>query len=276
MHVNKQKKSIGVKSMNEHFEMMPMIEPNRLFITEHHDHVVYEYYLMGSIGHPEKYLDLCHALRTAGPQDIFILRLNSGGGEVRTGNQIINALKESQAETVGFIEHDCGSMTTFIFLACQRWGVSKYAEWFSHTVSGGNYGKESETFEASQFLRKQTHKRIQEEYSNFLTDDEIQSILRGSDVYLDSDEIMERLEVFDEARANAPCDCGNPLCGIEEDQPSFDELVESAVTRALEQYEKKKANDEKKAARKAKPKTSKVTVEADSLTITGDVSLKSE
>jgi len=242
-----------VKTLNENFEMMPIIEPNRLFITEHHDHVVYEYYLMGSIGHPEKYLDLCHALRTAGPQDQFILRLNSGGGEVRTGNQIINALKESQALTIGYIEHDCGSMTTFIFLACDTWAVSKYAEWFSHTVSGGNYGKECETFEASQFLRRQTHKRVEEEYRNFLTSVEIDSILKGSDVYLDSEEIMERLEVFQEARESMPCDCGDPMCGVQEDQPSFEDMVKAAVAAGIAEHEKNKSAAEKKAARK-KPK----------------------
>lgn len=256
MHVNKQKKSIGVKSMDSVNEIkaMPFMEPNKLFVTEHHDHVAYEYYLVGEIGHPEDYLELCHALRNCGPQDQFLIRINCVGGQVRSGNQIINAIKESPALTIGFIEHDCGSMATFVFLACDTWGVSPYAEWFGHTVSSGNWGKESETFEAAQFLRKQTHTRIQREYSAFLSEQEISKLLEGSDIYLNSDEIMDRLEVFQEARESMPCDCGNPLCGVEEDQPSFDELVESAVTRALEQYEKKKADAEKKAARKAKPK----------------------
>lgn len=185
---------------NEDMKILPLMQPNKLFVTEHHDHVLYEYYLLGNIGDPEDYIDLCHALRTAQPQDQFILRFNSGGGQVRTGNQIANAISESEALTIGFIEHDCGSMTTFLFLACDTWGVSKYAEWFSHTVSGGNYGKECETYEASVFLRKQTHKRIREEYKNFLSETEIEKILTGTDIYLDADEIMNRLELFAEAR----------------------------------------------------------------------------
>lgn len=265
MHAKKLKKNIGVTSMNSANEIkaMPFMEPNKLFITEHHDHIAYEYYLVGEIGHPDEYLDVCHALRNCGPQDQFLIRINSVGGQVRSGNQLINAIKESQALTIGFIEHDCGSMATFVFLACDTWGVSPYAEWFGHTVSAGNWGKESETFEAAQFLRKQTHTRIQREYNAFLSPEEIDSLLKGSDIYLNSDEIMDRLEVFQEARESMPCDCGDPMCGMQEDQPSFDEIVRKAVADGVAEYEKKKAQAEAKAARK-KPsaKTQKALDEA--------------
>ncbi len=237
-------------------KMMPFMEPNKLFITEYHDHVRYDYYLVGEIGDPEEYMELCHALRSCSPADQFFIRFNCPGGQVRTGNQIINALKECPATTIGFIEHDCGSMATFVFLACDTWGVSPYAEWFSHTVSGGNWGKESETFEASQFLRRQTHSRVRNEYSNFLTDQEIDLLLKGADYYFNADEIMERLEVFDEAREAQGCsnpDCQE--CGMErEPEPNFEELLSKAVAEGIAQHEKKKAAAEKKASRTKAPK----------------------
>lgn len=223
------------------------LQPNKLFVTDCGDHILYEYYLVGNIGDPEDYLELCHALRSARTEDKFVLRFNSGGGQVRTGNQIINALEESEALTIGFIEHDCGSMATFIFLKCKTWGVSKYAEWFSHTVSGGNYGKENETFEASQFLRKQTHKRIREDYKFFFDESEIESLLKGTDIYLGADEIMDRLELYAEAR--------DEEMGVEQDEmKSLDEMiadaVESTLHRVLDQREKKAQQAAKKAAKK--------------------------
>jgi ATP-dependent Clp protease, protease subunit len=220
--------------MNEEMKLMPMLQPNKLFVTENRDHTLYEYYLVGTIGDPEEYIDLCNALRAARPEDRFVLRFNSGGGQVRTGNQILNALHECEATTIGFIEHDCGSMCTFLFLACNTWGVSKYAEWFSHTVSGGNFGKECETFEASQFLRRQTHKRIKEEYAGFLTDQEIDKILTGTDIYLDSDEIMERLNTYAEARDSQGCD--DPECSDcnQDSMPSIDSIIEDAVASGVE------------------------------------------
>ena len=221
--------------MQDDFNMMPLLQPNKLFVTENRDHTLYEYYLLGDIGDPEDYIDLCHALRSARPEDKFILRFNSGGGQVRTGNQILNALHECEALTIGFIEHDCGSMCTFLFLGCVTWGVSKYAEWFSHTVSGGNYGKECETFEASQFLRRQTHKRIREEYKSFLTEEEIEKILTGTDIYLDSEEIMSRLDGFAEARDAEGC--GDESCTDcnQEPMPSIDSIITDAVSSGVEQ-----------------------------------------
>lgn len=253
-------KNTGVTSMNE-TAIMPLLQPNKLFITENRDHTLYEYYLLGPIGDPEDYIDLCHALRTARPEDKFVLRFNSGGGQVRTGNQILNALHECEALTIGFIEHDCGSMCTFLFLGCTTWGVSKYAEWFSHTVSGGNFGKECETFEASQFLRRQTHKRIREEYAGFLTEDEIEKILTGTDIYLDADEIMERLVTFDEARMSS-CSCED--CeGMECTEPfdlmqEIDNRVAQGVEKALDKILKKYTLTEKpKPSRKTPSRKTK-------------------
>lgn len=232
-------------------KIMPFMEPNKLFVTEYHDHLRFDYYLVGEIGNPEDYIELCHALRSSAPADEFFIRFNSGGGQVRSGNQILNAIHECPAITIGFIEHDCGSMCTFLFLACDTWGVSKYAEFFSHTVSGGNFGKESETFEASQFLRRQTHKRVREEYQNFLTPDEIDSLLKGSDYYFNADEILERLEVFSIAREAEGCEVGGCTeCEEEEEQGhSLQDIVKEAVSAGIEAYEKAKLKKETKAAK---------------------------
>lgn len=238
--------------MEDDIKMFPMMQPNKLISTDCGDHVLYEYYLVGSIGNPDDYIELCHALRSARQEDHFIIRINSGGGQVRSGNQIINAIQESEAVVVGFIEHDCGSMATFIFLACDSWGVSKYAEWFSHTVSGGNYGKECETYEAAQFLRKQTHKRIREEYANFLHPEEIEAILTGTDIYLDSDEVMERLENFDKMRAERE---SAEMEGYEP-PPTIEDMMLNAAKKALVEHEAEKAKKEakaRKAAEKKKP-----------------------
>lgn len=214
-------------------------ESNRLFQTEYRG-VSYEYYLTGEIGDPEEYNDLCNLLRSANENDEIIIRINSGGGQVRSGVQIINAIEESSASVIGYIEGDCMSMATFIFLACDGFGVSKWAEFMAHTCSSGSYGKEHETFEQAAFLRKQTHKRIREGYKYFMTDSEIERIVAGQDVYLDADEISERLPYYVEMRqADRDAEqqeayeryvetagCGNPDC---EESP----LTEEEITKLL-------------------------------------------
>lgn len=242
-------------------KFLPMFQPNKTFTTEFRG-VRYEYYLTGEIGPAEDYVDLCNILRTASEQDEVVLRIRSGGGSVHTGNMIINAINESQANVIGFIESDCGSMATFIFLACHTWGVSESAEFFCHTCSYGTWGKEHENFTQAEFIRKQAHKQMRHRYKNFLSESEIESVISGADVYLDADEIMERLGPYAEARANEPCNCGDSSCprspenlAMLEDE-EFDEetpTLESIIEKAVEEGVKKAlAARDKKEAQKAK------------------------
>lgn len=221
--------------------IMSALPKSNMFTTEFRG-VRYEYYLTGNIGEPEEYLEMCNTLRTAGPQDEIMIRINSGGGFVHTGNMIINAIEESEASVIGFIESNCGSVATYIFLACSGWGISSSAEFFAHTCSSGNFGKENETFEHAAFLRKQTHKMIRSRYNQFLTPDEIEGVILGSDVYLDSDQIAERLEVYAEFKQSA---CDNPDCntccsneeGIQAEATleefDFDDMIASAVEKGI-------------------------------------------
>lgn len=220
--------------MSDDFKLLPMMQQNKTFTTEFRG-VRYDYYLTGVIGDPEEYLDLCNILRTASQQDEVVIRFNTPGGQVRTGNMIINAINESEANVIGFIESDCGSMGTYIFLACHTWGVSEAAEFFCHTCSSGSFGKEHETYEQAVFLRKQQHKLMWKRYSNFLTEEEIEKVISGSDVYLDANEIMERLEVYADARDSQGCN--NPECTDcnQDSMPSIDNIITEAVASGVEQ-----------------------------------------
>lgn len=248
--------------MSDDMKLMPLLQQNKTFTTEFRG-VRYEYYLTGPIGAAEDYLDLCNILRSSSSQDEVVIRINCPGGSVNTGNMIINAINESEANVIGFIESECGSMATFIFLACHTWGVSEAAEFFCHTCSYGTWGKEHENFSQAEFLRKQQHKMTRKRYRNFLDDEQIEKLLLGQDVYLDADEIMERLEVYNEARQEVGC--GNPDCldcGEPEELPSIslEEIIKEAVAEVLEAkfpspVAEKKPSTKAPAARKAPKKT---------------------
>lgn len=245
-------------------KIIPLFPKDKTFTTEFRG-VRYDYYLTGSIGDPEEYLDLCNILRSATSQDEVIIRINSGGGQVHTGNMIINAINESEANVVGFIESMCGSMATFIFLACHTWGVSESAEFFSHTCSYGTWGKESETFAQVDFFRKQYNGLMRKRYQAFYSEDEIDTLIRGEDIWLNADQIMERLETYSKARQEAAC--GNPNCQectvgeLDEEDfselPSLEEMIKAAVEEGIAAYDKRKVAAEKKASRK-KPVASEV------------------
>jgi len=180
------------------FEMLPMQSNQDRLLRKDMTVSLYEYYLVGEITEGDNYIDLCDALRSANAQDDFIIRISSGGGLLSTANMIINAIQESQANVHGFIEHNAGSAASLIFLSCDNWSMSDDAELFIHTSSSGNFGKESETYEASIFYRKKIHKMMRKRYTGFLTEAEVDQVLKGADFYFDSNEIGERLETYTE------------------------------------------------------------------------------
>ena len=159
-------------------------------------HSYYEYYLNGVIGEADQYIELISALRDASPTDEFVIRINSEGGDLATALAIINAIKETQAHVVGFIEHLAASAATLIFLNCHSGGVAEDAEMMMHTSSSFYGGKEHEQFSYVSFARKKIHKLLKKHYSGFLSVEEIDRVLKGEDIYLDSDEILDRLEGF--------------------------------------------------------------------------------
>lgn len=260
------------EKLNSEMGLYPFIGNNKTFTTEFRG-VRYDYYLTGNIGEAEDYLDLCNILRTATAQDEVVIRIRSGGGQVNTGNMIINAINESEANVIGFIESDCGSMATFIFLACDTWGVSDTAEFFCHTCSYGSWGKEHENFAQAEFIRKQSHKQMRKRYANFLTEEEIETVISGTDIYLDADEIMDRLDIY--AAAREAQGCGDPNCeecgiGQEDGEKplTIDKIVEDAVNRALQAYDKQKDEAAKKSARKPKTKSPQPAMQPEGFDIT--------
>ena len=52
------------------------------------------FYLSDMIGDPRLYTEMIHTFRTANEQDIISIHLNTGGGRLDTGIQIINAIKD--------------------------------------------------------------------------------------------------------------------------------------------------------------------------------------
>ena len=186
---------------NSDFDILPMFPmsdmSNRLLRNEMSS-TLYEYYLVDEIGEPSDYVELCDVLRSASPNDEVLIRFNSGGGLLSTGDMIINAIKDSQAHVHGYIEHSCGSMATMLFLACHSWSLSESAEFFIHSASGGTVGKEHENYASIMFARKKLHKMVRNRYAGFLTETEIENVLNGQDYYFDSEEIGERLESYTE------------------------------------------------------------------------------
>ncbi len=158
------------------------------------------YYLCGEIEEPQYYTELFYTLRSASETDLIYIHLNSSGGDFNTGLQIINNIRASNARVVTILEARAYSMAALIFLSGDELIVHDNCQLMFHIYSGIFAGKGNEQQAEVKALGTWFEKVMQRLCSPFLSDAEIANILKGSDVWMDSDEIERRLQRIQRTR----------------------------------------------------------------------------
>lgn len=151
------------------------------------------YYLCGELQAPQHYTELFYTLRTATETDLIYLHLNSPGGDFNTGLQIINNMAASEARVVTILEARAYSMAALIFLSGDELFVHDNCQLMLHTYSGVFSGKGNEQQAEVAAVGKWFEKVMGRICTPLLSADEIDGILKGSDFWMDSDEIRRRL-----------------------------------------------------------------------------------
>lgn len=159
------------------------------------------YYISGEIREPQYYTEMFYTLRTANPTDLVFLHLNSPGGDFNTGLQIINNIIASDAQVATVLEARAYSMAALIFLAGDDLVVHDNCQLMFHTYSGIFAGKGNEQQAEGVAVSKWFEKVMNRICVPFLSEAEVGKILRGSDVWMDSDEIHRRLSRMQRAGA---------------------------------------------------------------------------
>jgi ATP-dependent protease ClpP protease subunit len=152
------------------------------------------FYLSEEIADPDAYAELIHRMNIATPADIIFLHLNTPGGRLDTGIQIINAMQNSQAKVVTVLESMAYSLGTLIFLAGDEMVVNDHCMMMFHNFKGGILGKGQELVAQLEATVKWFAALAKKIYVPFLTEDEFDRIIRGEDLWMQSPEIRKRLE----------------------------------------------------------------------------------
>lgn len=146
------------------------------------------------------YRGIVNMLAQANEQDIVIFRINSPGGQFSGLLSLLDAIETTQAMTIADITGQAASAASILALNCDQCVVGKYAEMLAHEVSYGVGGKGSDNLSHVQHIKKISDKLIWGTYEGFLEDHEIESVLNGKELFLDSEEIIERLNKREEYR----------------------------------------------------------------------------
>lgn len=90
------------------------------------------------------------------------------------------------------------SAATMIFLCADGFEVSEHSMFMFHNYSGGTIGKGGEMYDNIMHERKWSEKLLRGVYTDFLTSDEIESILNNKDIWMDGEEVVKRLSALKE------------------------------------------------------------------------------
>lgn len=158
------------------------------------------FYLSGEIGPAIAYTDLLNALSTASEYDVIFLHLNTPGGIFDTGLQIINNIQACKAKVITVLEARAYSMGSLIFLAGDELIVHDNCQLMFHNYSGSLIGKGNEQHAQVIAHGKWFDKVMHRLCYPFLSSEELEAIMRGADIWMDSDEIRRRMQKVIAAR----------------------------------------------------------------------------
>ena len=162
------------------------------------------FYICEEIIEPDAYAEMIHRINIATPADVIFLHLNTPGGNLATGIQIINAMQNSQAKVITVLESMAFSLGTLIFLAGDEMVVNDHCMMMFHNFKGGILGKGQELVAQLDATMKWFQALAKKIYVPFLSEDEFNRILRGEDLWMHSPEIRKRLErVIKQAEAKS-------------------------------------------------------------------------
>jgi len=164
---------------------------------------VHEFYLSGVVEPADEYIEWFDVIRNSGQNDIIKIYINSYGGDLFTAIQFLRVLKETEAAVVVSVEGACMSAATIIFMCADQVEVSEHSMFMFHNYSGGAVGKGGEMIDQLLHERSWSEKLLTDVYEGFLTDAEIASMLDNKDLWMDGEEVVERLENKVKAREEA-------------------------------------------------------------------------
>lgn len=149
----------------------------------------------------DNHIEQIEAIRHAEPNDVIVVFLSScPGGYLSTTQSFINAIVSTDAHVIGVLEGENASAATIIAMQCHELVVTPYSSMMIHSAHGGAVGTTANTERNAVFSAKWIDKLFRDVYKDFLTEEEFIDVNKGLNIYLNDDEISERLKKREEIR----------------------------------------------------------------------------
>lgn len=194
---------------------------------------LYEIDLDDNIVSPSQYREERNILRSAGDNDVIKINFCCDGGQLDTTMSLVANLRSTRAVTVGVLESECHSGASVLFLCCDEHHVAPHTGMLIHEATYGCVNSADKLHRHVDFSKKRLYEVYHDVYKHFLSEDEIDAVLAGQDMWLSAEQIVERLEYRNQQRELEPAHEQDIKENKgEEDYPEFD--VESYVDGKLD------------------------------------------
>ena len=156
-----------------------------------------------AIEHVSQFHTAIQVMEHAKEEDTVEIRLsNCPGGIVDGGDTFIHAMRNTEAHIRVVATGGVHSMATQILLNAGEFELSNGFNALIHTGSGGAIGNTNEYYAKSKFDQEFRVRQFRDAYEGFLTEQEIDDVINGKDIWLDAEGWVERSRKANEYFAN--------------------------------------------------------------------------
>lgn len=192
--------------------------------------------LWEDIGLPSEYQEEIDLIENSGPDDTIVVDICTDGGVMDTAALFNRALRTTAAHTVAVIGPSCSSAGSIIALSCREFVIDNTSSLMLHTSSYGFHpSKDVDIYEHATFSRKSLRRLYEDVYSGFISEEQLEDVIKGQPFYFDCEELEECLtNLYNYRQEDADaCECEDCTCdneceedGIEENVPYIKGVVE--------------------------------------------------
>lgn len=141
------------------------------------------------------YRHVCNKIRELGEADEVEFNINSNGGDLQGLISLLDAINLTDATVTAYCKGSCDSAASLLTLSCHNIIVSPYCTMLVHFAEMGISPDRMYELRNQLDHYNELCKRVfVDVYQGFLSEDEIQDVINGKQMWLQSEQIIERLE----------------------------------------------------------------------------------
>jgi len=149
-------------------------------------------YITGPIEEPVMYNELCYLLSNADTSTTVDLYINTPGGIIDSAFMLAGAIETSKAVVTAHLSGTVASAGTIITMVCDDIVLTPHLSFMIHNYSGGMSGKGHEMKARQKFTDDHLNEAFKSFYSGFLTADEMDRVVEGTDLWMGAKEVQTR------------------------------------------------------------------------------------